>query len=318
MPTLDEARRLAAGWCDAWNRRDLDAVMAHYADDIAFSSPTVVARWGQADGWLRSHAQLRDHFEIGLRAPNLHFTLVDVLLGVGTICVLYRRETGMLVCDTLVIDATEKASCSVTCYAEDLAVRQLVVPAPVVPAPVVTAPVVTTPVVTPPVLAPVVVETVVAVPVVVEERVVQVVPARAVRPAIREVAVEADLARSRASLWALLTRPALIARWLLPNDFAPVVGHKFTFQAAPAGTWDGVVRCEVLEVEPENRLSYRWGTPGQDALSQTIVTWTLADADRRTRLRLVHAGLVSQFNDAAYSAMYPDWHAMFARIERLT
>jgi ketosteroid isomerase-like protein len=30
---IEGARKAAAHWCDAWNRRDLDAIMEHYADD---------------------------------------------------------------------------------------------------------------------------------------------------------------------------------------------------------------------------------------------------------------------------------------------
>jgi hypothetical protein len=72
MITLDEARHKAA----AWNARDLDASMTHFADDMTFSSPTVVARWGHTYGWLR------ENFAIGVKAPAPRFELIDVLLGV--------------------------------------------------------------------------------------------------------------------------------------------------------------------------------------------------------------------------------------------
>ena len=80
MITMDDARQKAAAWCAAWNSRDLDAIMSHYAEDVAFSSPTVVARWGIADGWLRGKPKLRDNFAVGVNAPDLHFELIDVLL----------------------------------------------------------------------------------------------------------------------------------------------------------------------------------------------------------------------------------------------
>ncbi len=97
--TEEAAWTLARGWCDAWNRRDIDAIMAHYAEDVEFNSPTIVHRWGNADGWIRGNARLRANFEIGVKAPNLRFDLIDVLLGVNAICVIYRRETGTLVSD---------------------------------------------------------------------------------------------------------------------------------------------------------------------------------------------------------------------------
>lgn len=34
-------------------------------------------------------------------------------------------------------------------------------------------------------------------------------------------------------VWRALTDPKALAAWLMPNDFAPVVGHRFTFRAPP-------------------------------------------------------------------------------------
>ncbi len=113
---IEEARQTAGAWCDAWNRRDLDAIMDHYADDVAFSSPTVVKRWGIADGWLRGKAKLRENFAIGVKAPNLRFELIDVLLGVSSMCVVYRRETGALVADLVEFDGEGKGLRVIACY----------------------------------------------------------------------------------------------------------------------------------------------------------------------------------------------------------
>jgi len=107
---------LARGWCDAWNRRDIDAIMAHYADNVEFNSPTIVHRWGNADGWIRGKARLRANFEIGVKASNLRFDLIDVLLGVGTICIIYRRETGALVSDIVELNAEGLGSRVLSCY----------------------------------------------------------------------------------------------------------------------------------------------------------------------------------------------------------
>ena len=40
----DDARAFAAAWADVWNRRNLDAILAHYADDVVLTSP-LAARW---------------------------------------------------------------------------------------------------------------------------------------------------------------------------------------------------------------------------------------------------------------------------------
>jgi hypothetical protein len=113
---IESARKVAADWCDAWNRRDLDAIMEHYADDVEFSSPTVVKRWGVADGWLRGSSKVRENFAIGVKAPGLQFELVDVLLGVNSMCVVYRRESGALVTDLVELDANGKGRRVTACY----------------------------------------------------------------------------------------------------------------------------------------------------------------------------------------------------------
>jgi ketosteroid isomerase-like protein len=113
---INEARKAAQDWCDAWNRRDIDAIMDHYSDDVEFSSPTVIKRWGVADGWLRGKAKVRENFAIGVKAPDLRFEFVDVLLGVNSMCVVYRRENGALVTDLVELDANGKGRRVIACY----------------------------------------------------------------------------------------------------------------------------------------------------------------------------------------------------------
>ena len=69
-------------------------------------------------------------------------------------------------------------------------------------------------------------------------------------------AIEVDqfLSHPPARVWRALTDPDRLARWLMPNDFAPVVGHRFTLRTDPRPDFDGIVHCEVLAVEPERLL----------------------------------------------------------------
>ena len=95
----------AEQWIAAWNERNLDAIMKHYTPVVHFSAPTVVSRWNKADGVLIGQDALRQHFKRGLElAPNLHFELVDVLMGVDGMTIVYRRETGALVVDVVVLN----------------------------------------------------------------------------------------------------------------------------------------------------------------------------------------------------------------------
>jgi uncharacterized protein YndB with AHSA1/START domain len=115
-------------------------------------------------------------------------------------------------------------------------------------------------------------------------------------------------------IWKTLTTGELISRWLpMPSaGFEAVVGQRFTFQTTPAGAWDGVIRCEVLEVIPGQRLAYTWrggdeANVGYGSRLDTVVTWTLAKVEGGTRLRLVHSGFVIPRNDTAHKGMSEGW-----------
>jgi 2-hydroxychromene-2-carboxylate isomerase len=112
----EAARRSATAWVNAWNHRDLDAIVAHYADDVQVCSPRVLERTGSRDGWLRGKDALRAYFALGLTIPGLHFDLVDVTVGIGAMTVIYRRETGVLVTDTCELNAEGRIVRMVACY----------------------------------------------------------------------------------------------------------------------------------------------------------------------------------------------------------
>ena len=89
-------------------------------------------------------------------------------------------------------------------------------------------------------------------------------------------------------VWTALTDPALLAKWLMPNDFAPTVGHHFTFttEPVPSQHFDGIINCEVLALEPTSLLTISWKGGNLDS----TVTWRLAQEGTGTRLFLRHDG----------------------------
>jgi ketosteroid isomerase-like protein len=96
----------ARDWIDAWNRHDLDGVMAHYAEALEFVSPLVARRLGRADGTIRTRAALRDYFAASLGpGSTLRFDLRAVLVGVGSYTVLYANHRGQEVAETAFPDA---------------------------------------------------------------------------------------------------------------------------------------------------------------------------------------------------------------------
>lgn len=101
------------------------------------------------------------------------------------------------------------------------------------------------------------------------------------------------------TVWRALTDPDVLAQWLMPNDFAPVVGHRFTFQARPVAATDfsGSVACQVLDLVPQELLRISWADAQRPDGPTTTVTWTLRSEGHGTRLFTDHAGFDS--DDAA-------------------
>ncbi|WP_344234055.1 SRPBCC domain-containing protein [Kribbella hippodromi] len=95
-----------------------------------------------------------------------------------------------------------------------------------------------------------------------------------------------------AKLWRALTTPELMAEWLMPNDFRPAVGHRFTFQAKAVGQtgFSGAIACEVLELTPPKRLRISWCDAADPDGMATEVAWTLQPEGKGTRLFLEHSG----------------------------
>ena len=95
-----------------------------------------------------------------------------------------------------------------------------------------------------------------------------------------------------AKLWRALTVPELMAQWLMPNDFQPVVGHRFTLQAHPVAQtgFSGQITCQVLELTPSKRLRISWADANNPDGTATEVTWTLQPEGKGTRLFLEHSG----------------------------
>lgn len=136
------------------------------------------------------------------------------------------------------------------------------------------------------------------------------------------IMIEKVLPYTAEKIWRTLTSSEMIAKWLMPNDFAAEVGHRFNFRARPMGDWDGVVHCEVLDADPPRLLRYSWqggadGNPAYGSRLNSTVTWTLTPVEGGTHLKMVHDGFVFPGNRFAYDAMSPGWGRILDRIGEL-
>ena len=140
----------------------------------------------------------------------------------------------------------------------------------------------------------------------------------------QDIVVDEVLPHMPEAIWKALTTGEIIGRWLMmPTGFEPVKGKHFTFQTTPAGAWDGIIHCQVLEVKPNERFVYAWkggheGNLGYGSRLDTIVTWILSRVENGTRLRLVHSGFVMPKNDTAFKNMSEGWKKVVRNIGTIT
>jgi uncharacterized protein YndB with AHSA1/START domain len=135
-------------------------------------------------------------------------------------------------------------------------------------------------------------------------------------PETQSLVVERLLPHSTRKVWRALTEAQLIGEWLMQNDFALELGHRFTFRATPVAGWSGVTNCEVLEIEPYRRLVYSWGD-GTESTSglKTVVTWTLTEEPGGTRVRMEQSGFRPE-DEAGFKGMGRGWPGILERLER--
>ena len=130
----------------------------------------------------------------------------------------------------------------------------------------------------------------------------------------RTVTVEREFAHPPEKLWRALTQPHLIEEWLMKNDFAPSVGHRFNLR----GDWGGVLDCEVLVVEPNQTLAYSWNFAHADpAYSlESVVTFTLTPTAKGTHLRMEQAGFRPD-QKQAFGGAHAGWKQFFANLDQV-
>jgi uncharacterized protein YndB with AHSA1/START domain len=137
----------------------------------------------------------------------------------------------------------------------------------------------------------------------------------------QDIVVDEVLPHAPETIWKALTTSELIGRWLKmsPTGFEAVKGKRFTMKTTPAGAWDGVIHCEVLEAIPNQRLVFSWqgghaDNVGYGAPLDTVASFTLAKVENGTRLRLVHSGFVLPRNETALRNMGEGWKKVLPSI----
>jgi ketosteroid isomerase-like protein len=100
--TTPEPTKYAEQWIATWNARDVEAVLADYADDVVFTSPTAARVIPESGGTVEGKDALRRYWSRALQAaPESHFELLGVYAGIDTLVIHYRNHLGGLVNEVL-------------------------------------------------------------------------------------------------------------------------------------------------------------------------------------------------------------------------
>ena len=83
-------------WLSAWNRRDLDAILAHYTDDIVLQSPLAAKLLARSSGTVTGKDNLRAYFQRILDAfpDDFGAQLLGVYEGVESVIVHFQAKGG--------------------------------------------------------------------------------------------------------------------------------------------------------------------------------------------------------------------------------
>lgn len=97
--------------------------------------------------------------------------------------------------------------------------------------------------------------------------------------ALPDVVKERLLKAPIEKVWDVVSTAEGIATWFMPNDLQAQAGFRFHLNAGPFGQ----SACEVLEVDPPHRLSFKWD-------KDWIITFLLEEVEGGTKFTLVHGG----------------------------
>jgi hypothetical protein len=101
-----DPERFVQEWLHGWNSHDLDAILAHYRDDMEMSSPYIAQMAGVASGRLKGKAAVRAYWAQALqKIPDLRFEHVATYVGAGSLALQYHGALGKEVVEVFEFDA---------------------------------------------------------------------------------------------------------------------------------------------------------------------------------------------------------------------
>lgn len=100
-----DPQSFAEEWVQAWNAHDVEAVLAHFHDDVLFTSPIAARVVPGSGGVVHGKHALREYWTTALAGmADLRFEILGVYRGESRLVINYRNQRGGLVNEVLVFD----------------------------------------------------------------------------------------------------------------------------------------------------------------------------------------------------------------------
>ena len=127
-----------------------------------------------------------------------------------------------------------------------------------------------------------------------------------------DIVHEATYPYPPADVWRAIVTPEALSSWLMQNDLKEAkVGERFEFRDKPRPMWNGITKCEVVELVPERRFVLAFGLESEFL---TRVSFELEPtAEGGTRLKFRHSGFQGLKGWMMRAGMKNGWGGMVQR-----
>jgi len=120
MITKEFAKQFSETWIKDWNSHNLANILSHYTDDFTIESPLALKRLPETKGIVIGKDNVKKYWNIGLESnPNLHFEIINLLIGVHSITIYYlNTETNKKSAELMIFNDNQKVIKAIVNYAD--------------------------------------------------------------------------------------------------------------------------------------------------------------------------------------------------------
>src|SRR5689334_1676155 len=73
-----------------------------------------------------------------------------------------------------------------------------------------------------------------------------------------DIRIQRILPYPQLAVWHAIGDATTLGSWFMPTNFKPEPGYEFTFQMKPQRGWDGTTHCQVIVLEPPNKVAFTY------------------------------------------------------------